>query len=116
MSTCHALVCPDRSGKTYKEAPEAFCKEDRLDFAAIRLPSVEPDKQAVTPRQVEIWKLYAEGFGTVEIAEKLGLSPKTVDSHREHLKQRTGARNTADLTRAAIALGLIVVPVIGGAR
>jgi two-component system response regulator NreC len=61
-----------------------------------------------TERQREIWKLVALGVRTADIADRLGISVKTVEVHVLKLKQRTGCRNTSDLTRAAIIAGLIV--------
>jgi DNA-binding CsgD family transcriptional regulator len=60
-----------------------------------------------TTRQREIWKLVALGIRTVEIAKRLDVSVKTVETHITKLKQRTGCRNASDLTRAAIIAGLI---------
>lgn len=60
-----------------------------------------------TKRQKEIWKMVALGVRTVEIADRLGVSVKTVETHVAKIKHRTGCRNTSDLTRAAIIAGLI---------
>jgi len=42
-----------------------------------------------------------------EIAEKLYISPRTVDAHRRNLLQKTGARNTAGLVKYAFQNGLV---------
>lgn len=66
----------------------------------------------VSDRQRVVWKLIAEGQYPKEIAAQLGLSVKTVDCHGAALRQRLGARNAADLTRAAIRFGVIAVEVL----
>jgi len=58
-------------------------------------------------REREVLQLVAEGKTTKEIAKELKLSPKTVDSHREHIMVKLGIRNVAGLTKYAIREGLI---------
>lgn len=62
---------------------------------------------ALTPRQTEILKLIAAGLATKEIAYQLGLSAKTVESHRAQLMERLQIRDVAGLVRYAIRSGLI---------
>jgi DNA-binding NarL/FixJ family response regulator len=57
-------------------------------------------------REREVLQLVAEGHTTKEIATVLKLSPKTVDSHREHIMEKLGIRNIAGLTKYAIREGL----------
>jgi two-component system response regulator NreC len=60
----------------------------------------------LTIREREILQLVAEGHTTKDIARELHLSPKTVDSHREHIMEKLGVRNVASLTKYAIREGL----------
>jgi two-component system, NarL family, response regulator NreC len=60
----------------------------------------------LTIREREILQLVAEGHTTKDIARELHLSPKTVDSHREHIMEKLGVRNVACLTKYAIREGL----------
>lgn len=60
----------------------------------------------LTLREREILQLVAEGHTTKDIARDLHLSPKTVDSHREHIMEKLGVRNVAGLTKYAIREGL----------
>lgn len=62
---------------------------------------------ALTPRQREILKLIAEGVHTKEIAYRLNLSAKTVESHRAQIMDRLGIRDVPGLVRLAIRAGLI---------
>lgn len=61
----------------------------------------------LTPRQIEILQLIAEGHSTKEIASKLELSVKTVDTHRTDLMARLGIHDIAGLVRYAIRVGLV---------
>lgn len=60
----------------------------------------------LTSRQREILQLIAEGATTKEIAQKLGVSVKTVETHRTQLMQRLDIHDLAGLVRYAIRLGL----------
>lgn len=61
---------------------------------------------ALTPREKEVLLLICKEFTTPEIADKLYLSVRTVDGHRNNLLEKTGSRNTAGLVLYAIKNGL----------
>ncbi|KAB2931475.1 MAG: response regulator transcription factor [Candidatus Contendobacter sp.] len=63
--------------------------------------------ESLTRRQREILQLIAEGCATREIAERLSLSIKTVETHRSQLMERLNIRDVAGLTRFAIRVGLV---------
>jgi DNA-binding NarL/FixJ family response regulator len=65
--------------------------------------------EALTPRQREILQLVAEGKSTKEIAFVLGVSGKTVETHRADLMERLAIRDVAGLVVYAIRNGLIDV-------
>ena len=56
-------------------------------------------------REQEILQLVADGMTTAQIAEKLYTSPRTVESHRQNIMEKTGAKNTAALIKAAVSQG-----------
>ena len=62
---------------------------------------------AITRREKEVLKLIGEGFSSNEIAEKLYISLKTVESHRANLLDKLNVKNAAALVRAAMERGLI---------
>ncbi|MBK6917932.1 MAG: response regulator transcription factor [Deltaproteobacteria bacterium] len=66
-----------------------------------------PATPRLTPRQVEVLRLIAEGLSTREIADALQVSVKTVESHRAQLLLRIGVRGVAGLVRCAIRMGLV---------
>jgi len=61
----------------------------------------------LTPRQREVLKRVAEGRSTKEIAFELGLSGKTVETHRAQIMERLGIRDVAGLVRYAMRTGLV---------
>jgi DNA-binding NarL/FixJ family response regulator len=63
--------------------------------------------QVLTPRQREVLQLIAEGLSTREIATRLGLSAKTVETHRTELMERLDIHGVAGLVRYAIRAGII---------
>jgi two-component system nitrate/nitrite response regulator NarL len=70
-----------------------------------RLQSSEPSLpilDLLTRREREVLRLIAQGATGKEIAERLGISPKTAQVHRENLKQKLNLRTTAALVRYAI--------------
>ncbi|TWI04722.1 LuxR family two component transcriptional regulator [Luteimonas cucumeris] len=63
----------------------------------------------LTPRQRETLQLIAEGYGTREIAARLNVSVKTVESHRSQIMERLDIHDVPGLVRLAIRLGLVSV-------
>lgn len=63
--------------------------------------------QALTPRQREILQLVAEGHTSKDIAGRLGLSYRTIETHRNQLMKRLGINDLTGLVRFAVRVGLI---------
>jgi DNA-binding NarL/FixJ family response regulator len=72
-----------------------------------RASAGESELDALTPRQRQILQLVVEGLGTRQIAERLYLSVKTVESHRMQMMQRLGIFDVPGLVRFAIRNGLV---------
>jgi DNA-binding NarL/FixJ family response regulator len=62
---------------------------------------------ALTPRQREVLQAVAEGQSSREIAERLGLSLRTVETHRAQIMDRLGVHDLAGLVRFAVRVGLV---------
>lgn len=62
---------------------------------------------ALTAREREVLQLIGEGRTNQEVAEKLGLSVHTVQSHRIHIMNKLGLHNRAQLVSYAVKLGLL---------
>ena len=98
----HDLISACRSAMrgepfVYPTAEQASLRPTRADGAAAML----------TGRESQILGLIADGHTSREIAEMLVISPRTVERHRENLRDKLGLRNRVDLTRYAIRAGLI---------
>ena len=79
---------------------------DMVSFNPGRNPAEFLGK-SLTPRQREVLQLVAEGKTTKEISSALNISPKTVEFHRNSLMDELGVRTTAELTRYAVAHGIV---------
>ena len=67
----------------------------------------EPPSDELTPREHEVLTLIAEGFSNNEIADRLVISAKTVDRHRENIMRKLNLHNRVDLVKYALRKGLI---------
>jgi two-component system response regulator NreC len=61
----------------------------------------------LTEREREILKLVAEGYTNNQIAERLFISPKTVDTHRTHIMDKLNLHSRAELVKYAMRRGLL---------
>jgi DNA-binding NarL/FixJ family response regulator len=80
------------SGESYLSERMKARLASRGGQAAIRL----------TARERDVLGLVAEGLGTREIGEQLGMSAKTVDSHRRNIRDKLGLETSRDLVRYAV--------------
>lgn len=55
--------------------------------------------KGLTPKQAEVCELLALGWSNKEIAEKLGIDHRTVETHRANVFDKMGVRNAVELTR-----------------
>jgi len=69
--------------------------------------NVSPQRGVLTPRQREVLQLVAEGRAVKEIATILNISVKTVEYHKAQIMEQLNLHTTAELTKYAIAHGLI---------
>ena len=90
-------IATARAGRTWLSEGLA------TDISGERLPLLS---EVLSGREREVLQLFAEGKGTKEIADELGLSPKTVEIHRLNLFAKLKVNNVVDLTRIAIKEGL----------
>jgi DNA-binding NarL/FixJ family response regulator len=69
----------------------------------------DADYATLTPREQEVMRFLAEGLSSKAVAEKLFISPKTVENHRANIMNKLGLHSTIELVRYAAKLGLIDV-------
>jgi DNA-binding NarL/FixJ family response regulator len=72
-----------------------------------RLREQDQPGDQLSPRQREVLQLIAEGLSTKEIARRLDLSVKTVDTHRSSLMKQLEVHEVTGLVRYAMKIGLI---------
>lgn len=104
------------SGLFLKSVNIETLRQGILDVAVGR-KVIAPDVQKVldqapspiqlSPREYEVLQAIARGLSNAQMAETLGISPKTVDSHRTNLMQKMEVRSTATLLVKAMREGLI---------
>ena len=66
-----------------------------------------PPVKLLSSREQEVLKLLAQGYTNQEVGTQLCLSVKTIETHRARLADKLGLRSRADLTRYALAMGLL---------
>ncbi|ALW85211.1 hypothetical protein AUC43_08950 [Hymenobacter sedentarius] len=74
--------------------------------AGHRLTPTDP-RVTLSKRELEVLRLVADGFTNQEMADLLFTSKRTIETHRQNIITKTGAKNTASLIRFAISEGLI---------
>ena len=72
-----------------------------------RLRGEDQDADPLTPRQREVLQLIAEGHSSKEVARRLDLSVKTVETHRSQLMKQLDIHEVTGLVRYAMRLGLL---------
>ncbi|MBI5848958.1 MAG: response regulator transcription factor [Nitrospirae bacterium] len=80
---------------------------ERIETAWKKTGKDEKHFETLTPRQREILQLIAEGHTTKEIAAKLNLSIKTIETYRSQIMDRLNIRDLASLVRYAIRSGIV---------
>jgi DNA-binding NarL/FixJ family response regulator len=69
--------------------------------AAGGLPQESP-LEILSNRELEVFEMIGQGLTTLQIARRLELSPKTIETHREKIKQKLNLKNSAELSRRAV--------------
>jgi DNA-binding CsgD family transcriptional regulator len=78
-----------------------------LTAAGPRPPAAAPGADGLSPRERELITLVAQGRTDAQIAAQLYISVRTVSSHLDRIRDKTGCRRRADLTRLALSAGLV---------
>jgi DNA-binding NarL/FixJ family response regulator len=95
----------------------AEARASNLAGAAILLPAPAapaeadeiPRAEVLTPREIEVLELVAEGLGNKAIAERLGISDQTVKFHMASISGKLGAANRTDAVRRGVRRGLVTL-------
>jgi DNA-binding CsgD family transcriptional regulator len=96
------------STATGAELAEAIRRVHAGERVAPASLDLGPDPARVlSPRELETLRLLAAGLTNREIAARLGISVKTIDTHRGHVLKKLALRNNSDITRFAIRHGFV---------
>jgi DNA-binding NarL/FixJ family response regulator len=71
-----------------------------------RRPASGPGAGPLSPREREVLDLIAQGYTNQQIADRFGLSIKTIETHRSRMVEKLGLRSRAELVRYALDAGL----------
>src|SRR5258706_2214963 len=83
--------------QTLKAVRNGTSLYDREPGQKARVPHAHEKLHRLTPREIEVLRLIAEGYSTKEIAHRLKISFKTAVAHRTHLLQKLGIHESASL-------------------
>lgn len=79
----------------------------RAVVAGVTATDPRANHSILTEREVQVVRLIADGLSSREIAERLCLSVKTVDTHRSNILEKIGAHSSVELVRYAIREGIV---------
>ncbi|RXH26107.1 transcriptional regulator [Bradyrhizobium nanningense] len=100
------LAGPDKGGLPIPSGVEDTDTKAMRAQQAQRVPSAEllgpSGQKRLTKREREVLRLISEGYSNKQGALRMQISPRTFESHRAEAMRKLGARNTADLVRAAL--------------
>lgn len=106
------FVAKDRADEELPEAVRMAARGELYVSArvAARLSALELElADKLSQREVEVLRLIALGHTSVEVASKLHLSPRTIETHRAHIHTKLGLTKRAELVSYALGRGLIGV-------
>ncbi|HLI07649.1 MAG TPA: response regulator transcription factor [Ktedonobacteraceae bacterium] len=102
-----ALIRAYIGSTTSNEPSEAFQSREAAKAVPSRGKGTDIGPQLLTPRELEVLTLVAEGYTSQQIADQLVVSVKTVQAHRANIMEKLGLRDITHLVRFAIRHGLI---------
>jgi DNA-binding NarL/FixJ family response regulator len=92
-----------------KVGERGFCFDNSMKkylIKNIKANKIPLEADFFTSREIEILKLICEQYNAKEISEKLFISPRTVDGHRNNLLEKTNCKNIAGLVLFAVKNGI----------
>jgi two-component system, NarL family, response regulator NreC len=96
------MVMPDPPRRGGGRAPPRGKRYVSPVLAAKLNGGKQNDSDTLTPREREVLRLIALGHTSVEIANKLGLSPRTIETHRARIHRKLNLATRAQLVRYAL--------------
>jgi DNA-binding NarL/FixJ family response regulator len=102
-----SCIAPDADRRTVIDAVRAAVGKPRPLRRPDGMASTAPPNSPLSRRELQVLTLIAEGNTNKQVAELLGISVRTVETHRERVMRKLNAQGTAALTKWAISLGLV---------
>jgi DNA-binding CsgD family transcriptional regulator len=94
-------VAPATASRRNADKPLAGSHREETAAARVMFSS-EAGQKPLTKRELEVLGLISEGYSNKQGALQMQISPRTFESHRAEAMRKLGARNTAELVRAAL--------------
>ncbi len=101
-----AIRAIDKGERYYDKEIKEYIFNFFVDADSIKVPKIDK----LSDREVQVLKLIAEGVTNKEIGNKLYISAKTVEAHRNNILKKLGLNSTADLVKFSIAKNLTSIP------
>ena len=99
----NAIVSVQSGKEYYNDAVSKIILENYISSVRKNTEiNTEEEKENLSSREKQILKLYVEGLSNQEIADKLFISIRTVESHKNHMMQKLGVKSTVELVKYAI--------------
>jgi predicted ATPase/DNA-binding CsgD family transcriptional regulator len=120
LLTVRRALGPDRA-RAAEERGNAMSLATAAEYALMltaagpQPPAATPSLEGLSPRERELVTLVAQGRTDAQIADQLYISVRTVSSHLDRVRDKTGCRRRADLTRLALGAGLVLRSLSGQA-
>jgi two-component system, NarL family, invasion response regulator UvrY len=107
----HAYVCKSDEPQRLLDAIRAVMRGEQVIPPGVEpLPAIDAHPaRALTRREQQVMEMLARGMTNREIGDDLGISIKTVDTHRAHTLKKLELRNNAELTRFAVKHGYVTL-------
>lgn len=104
ISAIHKIVA---GGEYYSPAIANMMMKNYINQVQNKGNSDNKSSQSLTSREREILKMYAEGYSNQEIADKLCISIRTVDAHKNNIMQKFEFKSTVDMVKFAIKNNIV---------
>jgi DNA-binding NarL/FixJ family response regulator len=106
LQAIHTVV---EGGRYFDEAITTLVFEDFYQMEKSGKKRERKVTEGLTSRESEVFELVAQGIGNKEIAERLFISVKTVETHKAHILDKLGLKNTSELVKYAIKHNIITL-------
>lgn len=104
-----AIYAIHRGEEYFAESISNVILKSYIKKAKSNQPDDENKESLLSKREIEVLRLFAEGMTNQEIADKLFISIRTVESHKNHIMARLELKTTVDLVKFAIRNNIVLL-------